>query len=113
MVGVLSYILEDERRKALIREIERVLRPQGLFCGSCFLISPDPYHQQKYREGRNRFDKDGTFESDSGGLYRHSHEAEIRKHLGNFHVLSWTRKTFITQNRREALGLIFEGRKKD
>jgi len=113
MVGVLSYILEDERRKALFREIERVLQPKGLLCGSCFLVSPEPYRQRKYRQGRTRFGTDGTFESDSGGIYRHSREADLRKLLDHFDILSWEQERFTTQNQRKALGLVFEARKKE
>ncbi len=113
MVGVLSYILEDERREVLFKELERILPPEGLLCGSCFLLSPDPYHQRKYRQGRIRFGVDGAFESDSGGIYRHSRASDLRKLLDHFDILSWKQEMFTTQNKRQSLGLVFEALKKE
>ena len=113
MVGVLSYILEDKRREALFKELERILLPDGLLCGSCFLLSPDPYHQRKYRQGRTRFGVDGAFESDSGGIYRHSRAADLQRLLDHFDILHWKRETFTTQNQRQAQGLVFEAMKKE
>jgi SAM-dependent methyltransferase len=110
-IGLLSYILEDSRRTQLINEIYRILKPQGFFFMSCFVISDDDYHQEKYRTGRNDHGTYGIFESDSGGIFRHSEENELRELLGNFRILSWKLRPFTTMNNREALGVVIEAQK--
>lgn len=110
-IGVFSYILEDSKRVQFINEIHRILKPQGLLFLSCFMISGDEYHQKKYREGRTKYGTHGIFESDSGGIFRHSQEDEYRKLLHNFHILSWKTRPFTTMNKREALGVVIQAKK--
>jgi SAM-dependent methyltransferase len=74
LIGVLSYIIEDKQRQSIFDEIQRILKPRGFLFLSCFLISPDGYHQRKYRESRNKHENYGIFESDSGGVFRHAEE---------------------------------------
>ncbi|HUU52811.1 MAG TPA: class I SAM-dependent methyltransferase [Candidatus Heimdallarchaeota archaeon] len=110
-IGVFSYILEDSKRVQFLNEIHRILKPQGLLFLSCFMISGDEYHQKKYREGRTKYGTHGIFESDSGGIYRHSNEKELREILHKFHILSWKQRPFITMNKRMASGVITETQK--
>ncbi len=107
-IGVLSYFLEDSKRTQLLNEIHRILKSQGFLFLSCFLISGDEYHQNKYREGQKEY---GIFESDSGGIFRHSDEDELRALLNNFHILSWKARPFTTMNKRKASGVIIEAQK--
>jgi SAM-dependent methyltransferase len=111
-IGLLSYILEDSKRTQLLKEIHRILKPQGLLFLSCFLISGDEYHQKKYREDQTKFGTNGTFESDSGGIFRHSKENELRELVDNFHIVSWKPRPFKTMNGRPASGVIIEAQKR-
>jgi SAM-dependent methyltransferase len=110
-IGVLSYILEDSKRTQFLNEIYRILKPRSFLFLSCFLISGDEYHQKKYREGQIDSGIYGTFESDSGGIFRHSKENELRELLDNFHIVSWKQRPFITMNKRMASGVIIEAQK--
>jgi muconolactone delta-isomerase len=69
------------------------------------------YHQNKYREGQKEYGTYGIFESDSGGIFRHSDEDELRALLNNFHILSWKVRPFTTMNKRKASGVIIEAQK--
>jgi SAM-dependent methyltransferase len=111
LIGVLSYVLEDTLRQSIFDEIRRILRPRGFLFLSCFLISPDGYHRRKYREGQNKHEKYGIFESDSGGIFRHTGEEELKKLLGNFQILEWKVRSFTTMNNRQALGALIEAQK--
>ncbi len=111
LVGVLSYILEDLQRLQLFDEIFRVLKKKGFFFLSCFLISDDDYHQKKYREYRDEYGIYGIFESDSGGIFRHAKEEELRRLLTHFHIRNWIARPFTTMNRRKASGVIIEAQK--
>jgi len=111
-IGLLSYILEESKRKNLLDEIHRILKPRGLLFMSCFVISDDEYHQKKYREGQVKSGTYGVFESDSGGIFRHSEENELKKLLDNFDILDWKPRPFTTMNKREALGVIIEAQKR-
>ncbi len=111
LIGVLSYIIEDTQRQSIFDEIQRILKPRGFLFLSCFLISPDGYHQKKYRQGQKKHEKYGIFESDSGGIFRHANEAELKKLLNNLEILEWKARMFTTMNKRDALGAIIEARK--
>lgn len=110
-IGVLSYILENSKRTQLVNEIHRILKSQGFLFMSCFVISNDEYHQNKYRQGQREYGTYGIFESDSGGVFRHSQEKGLRELLKNFHVLRWKQSPFITMNKRKASGVIIEAQK--
>jgi SAM-dependent methyltransferase len=110
-IGVLSYILEESKRKSILDEIRRILKPRGLLFMSCFVISDDEYHQKKYREGQVNFGTYGVFESDSGGIFRHSEENELRELLDKFDILDWKPRPFTTMNKRQASGVIIEAQK--
>ena len=112
LIGVLSYILEDSKRHKIFETAHRILKDRGLFFLSCFLISENDYHQKKYLEGQKEFRKYGVFESDSGGIFRHADEEELRKLLKNFEILRWKPRPFTTMNRRPASGVIIEAQKK-
>jgi hypothetical protein len=112
LIGVLSYIQEDATRIQLLDEACRILKIGGFLFLSCFLISSDDYHQKKYREGEKRFGHYGLFESDSGGIFRHAHEEELRALLHNLHIRSWNTRPFTTMNLRKASGVIIEAQKK-
>jgi SAM-dependent methyltransferase len=111
-IGLLSYILEDLKRTQVVNEIYRTLKPQGYLFMSCFVISGDRYHQNKYREGQIGSGEYGIFESDSGGTFRHSKENELRALLSNFDILNWKCRQFVTINKREAAGVIIEAQKR-
>jgi hypothetical protein len=110
-IGLLSYILEDAKRVQLFNDISRILKSKGFLFLSCFLISSDEYHQKKYQKGQTEYETYGIFESDSGGIFRHSKENELRGFLDNYNILRWKARPFITMNKREALGVIIEAQK--
>ena len=110
-IGVLSYILEDSNRIGFFSESRRLLKEEGMLFLSCFMISRDSYHRKKYAEGQKKFGIYGLFESDSGGIFRHSKEDELRALLHNFRILRWKSRAFTTMNDREASGIIIEAQK--
>jgi SAM-dependent methyltransferase len=110
-IGVFSYILEDQKRMQLSNEIQRILKSRGFLFLSCFMISGDEYHQNKYREGQKEYGTFGIFESDSRGIFRHSRENELRELLNKFRILSWKTRPFMTMNKRPASGVIIEAQK--
>ncbi|MGD9346044.1 MAG: class I SAM-dependent methyltransferase [Candidatus Aminicenantes bacterium] len=110
-IGVLSYILEDSKRIHLFDEIRRLLKKEGVFFLSCFLISSDDYHRTKYLEGEKKYGTHGIFESDSGGIFRHSGEDELKELLHNFRILRWKIRPFTTMNNREARGVTIEAQR--
>lgn len=111
LVGVLSYLLEDSQRLQLFDETHRILKKKGVLFLSCFLISDDDYHRKKYRECHKEDGIYGIFESDSGGVFRHAKEEELRRLLTPFHIRSWIKRPFTTMNRRKASGVIIEAQK--
>jgi len=110
-IGVLSYILENSKRAQLLNEIHRILKPRGFLFMSCFLISGDDYHQNRYRTGQADHGTYGIFESESGGIFRHSKENGLRELLSNFHIVRWKQRPFMTMNQRKASGVIIEAQK--
>lgn len=111
LIGVLSYILGNTQRHQICDEIQRMLKPRGYLFLSCFLISPDEYHQRKYQEGQKKYGSYGIFMSDSGGIFRHAEEEELKTLLANFQILEWSVRPFTTMNQREASGVLIEAQK--
>jgi len=71
LFAVLTCIPTDDGQRALIDEIRRVLRPQGILYVSDFLIQQDERNQARYRHFEGRYGRYGVFELPEGAVLRH------------------------------------------
>lgn len=111
LFAVLTCIREDAAQKALIREIRRVLRPEGILYVNDFLLNTDQRNIDRYRKFREQYGVYGVFELPEGAVCRHHSEEWVRELLGDFGCLRYEHLTFTTMNGNRSNGFYFIGRK--
>lgn len=111
LVGVLSNIIDDERRKKIFYEAYRVLTSGAIIFISAFTINK--YYEDKYARGLREFGKYGVFRSSSGGVFRHASEDELKELLSSagFRLVKFKRLPFTTMHGNPAEGVVALARK--
>lgn len=111
LFAVLTCIWEDSDQKALVREIERVLKPGGVLYVNDFLINQDERNKKRYTEYAPRYGTYGVFELPEGAVLRHHDEAWIQNLLSGFETLRYEHLSFTTMNGNRSNGFYFLGKK--
>lgn len=111
LFAVLTCIWEDSYQKALVREIERVLKPGGILYVNDFLINQDERNKKRYTEYAPRYGTYGVFELPEGAVLRHHDEAWIQNLLSGFETLRYEHLSFTTMNGNRSNGFYFLGKK--
>lgn len=112
LFAVLTCICRDAGQRELIREIERVLRPEGILYVNDFLLNEDERNQARYAEYAPRYGTYGVFELPEGAVLRHHEETWIFELLAGFSPLQYERLQFTTMNGHISNGFYMIGRKK-
>src|SRR5262245_13441409 len=71
LFAVLTCVPSDEDQQAIVREVERVLRPEGLLYISDLWLQSDARNRARYQRDEARFGTYGVFELDEGVVLRH------------------------------------------
>lgn len=111
LFAVLTCIKSDGEQKALISEISRVLKPEGILYVNDFIVNSDERNQARYRCFEERYGIYGIFELPEGAVLRHHSEEWIEELLADFFTLKYEHLTFTTMNGNTSNGFYFIGRK--
>lgn len=111
LFAVLTCIKSDEEQKALISEISRVLKPEGILYANDFIINSDKRNQARYRCFEEKYGLYGVFELSEGAVLRHHSEEWVEELLDDFLTLKYEYLTFETMNGHTSNGFYFIGRK--
>ena len=111
LFAVLTCIVSDEKQKKLIGEIERILRPGGIFYVNDFLLNEDERNRKRYEAYEDRFGVYGAFELSEGAQVRHHSKEHIDKLLSSFREEVFEPVTFTTMNGNRSNGFFYIGRK--
>ncbi len=111
LFAVLTCIKSDEEQKALISEISRVLKPEGILYVNDFIINSDERNQARYRCFEEKYGIYGVFELPEGAVLRHHSEEWIEELLTDFLTLKYEHLIFTTMNGHTSNGFYFIGRK--
>lgn len=111
LFAVLTCIPSDCEQTKLIKEIERVLRPEGILYVNDFLLNDDERNKMRYAEFAPEYGTYGVFELPEGAVCRHHNEAWIADLLSHFEALKYEHVTFTTMNGNRSKGFYFIGKK--
>lgn len=111
LFAVLTCIVDDNEQRQLIREITRVLKPNGILYVNDFLLNDDARNIERYEKYRSRFGVYGAFELPEGAVVRHHSEKWIKELLCGFSVLRYEHLIFTTMNGHKSNGFYFIGSK--
>ena len=111
LFALLTCIPLDVDQRALIREIERVLRPGGLLYISDLLLNEDARNRTRYERFVEAYGTYGIFELPEGVVIRH-HTAEwIEELTASFERLEYEPFTVLTMNGNRSAAFQYLGRK--
>lgn len=112
LFAVLTCIIDDNEQLELIKEIKRVLKPNGIIYINDFLLNSDERNLKRYDDFKNKFHKYGVFELSEGAIVRHHDIEWIKQLVAPFEEIALNRVTYTTMNGNKSNGFYFLGRKK-
>ncbi len=111
LFAVLTCISSNDGQEALIKEICRVLKKDGIIYVNDFLLNEDDRNLERYEKHRKKYGVYGVFELPEGAVLRHHSEEWIDTLLSGFKRLEFEHLTFTTMNGNKSNGFYYIGRK--
>lgn len=111
LFATLTCIPQNEAQRALMAEVERVLRPNGLLYISDLLLNEDTRNRERYERYREAYDAFGIFELPEGVVVRHHSREWIEELTGSFAQLEYEPFSVITMNGNTSAAFQYLGRR--
>ena len=111
LFAVLTCVPGDTEQLALMDEVWRVLRPNGLLYISDLLLNRDERNRARYEQCEARFGRYGVFELPEGVVVRHHSEEWIAEITRPFKQLEYEPITVTTMNGNSSSAFQYLGRK--
>ena len=112
LFAVLTCVPGDDAQRAIVGEIERVLRPDGLLYISDLWLQHDDRNRARYQLGESRLGAYGVFELPEGVVLRHHDREWIRELTAGFSQVALDDLTVETMNGHTAQGFQWFGRRR-
>lgn len=112
LFAVLTCIIDDDKQKELIFEINRVLKPGGVVYINDFLLNTDKRNISRYEAVKDKYGKYGVFELPEGAVLRHHDEKYIKQLVSVFDEINFGKEVYNTMNGNTTNGFYFLGKKK-
>jgi len=112
LFAVLTCIVNDKEQAALLKEIERVLKPNGILYINDFLLNTDKRNIERYKLFQDKYQKYGVFELPEGAIVRHHDIKWIDQCLQPFDKLILNQVVYTTMNGNKSNGYYYLGRKR-
>lgn len=112
LFATLTCIPHDEAQRALIAEVERVLRPDGLLYISDLLLNEDARNRQRYERDAEVYGTFGVFALPEGVVVRHHRREWIEELTGTFAQLEYEPFSVVTMNGNTSAAFQYLGRKR-
>jgi SAM-dependent methyltransferase len=111
LFAVLTCVPDGEEQRALLAEVERVLRPSGLLYVSDLLVNDDQRNRERYERDARKFKCYGVFELPEGVVVRHHQKEWIDEITSPFEQLEFAPFTVTTMNGNASAAFQYLGRK--
>jgi SAM-dependent methyltransferase len=111
LFAVLTSVPTNSGQRAIISEITRLLRPNGILYISDIFLQTDPRNIERYIEGEKKHGIYGVFDLSEGVTVRHHDRDWIETLTEDFEVLSLEEITVHTMNGNPAAAFQWFGRK--
>lgn len=82
----------------ILKEIQRVLKPNGILYINDFLLNEDKRNIHKYKEYYDKYSTYGVFELPDGAILRHHSEKRVEEWVKDYDSLVYKRGKFLTMN---------------
>ncbi len=112
LFATLTCIPQNEAQRALVAEIERVLRPSGLLYISDLLLNEDERNRQRYERDADLYGVFGVFRLPEGVVVRHHSREWIRDLTGSFAELAYEPFSVTTMNGNRSAAFQYLGQKR-
>lgn len=110
LFAVLTCIIDDAEQIALLKEIERVLKPNGIIYINDFLLNTDERNLKRYELFKDKYQY-GSFELPEGTVVRHHNIKWVEQCVAPFEKLILNQVVYTTMNGNKSNGYYFIGRK--
>ncbi|HWN07986.1 MAG TPA: methyltransferase domain-containing protein [Pyrinomonadaceae bacterium] len=111
LFAVLTCIPDDNDQRALLGEVERVLRPEGMLYISDLLVNTDARNSERYERFAKAHGCYGVFELPEGAVVRHHRKEWIAELANPFQQLAYEPFTVTTMNGNTSAAFQYFGRK--
>ena len=111
LFAVLTCIPSDHEQQALIAEIRRVLKPDGILYINDFLLNTDERNISRYQKYETQYETYGVFELPEGAVLRHHSKEYILKLTSHFTQKRFEPLIFTTMNGNTSNGFFYIGSK--
>ncbi len=111
LFAVLTCIPTDTGQKALLKQIDHVLRPGGILYISDYWLQKDDRNRHRYQVFEEQYGPYGVFELPEGAVFRHHERPWIRSLLYRFDTLHLDDIVVTTMNGHQSLGFQYFGKK--
>jgi SAM-dependent methyltransferase len=111
LFATLTCIPQNEAQRALIAEVERVLRPGGLLYISDLLLNEDTRNRERYERDAEAYGAFGVFELPEGVVVRHHRREWIEELTCSFAQLEYEPFNVITMNGNTSAAFQYLGRR--
>lgn len=112
LFAVLTCIIDDAEQTALLKEIERVLKPNGIIYINDFLLNTDERNIKRYDLFKDKYQY-GVFELPEGAVVRHHDIKWVEQCVQPFQKQIFKQVVYTTMNGNKSNGYYYIGRKKD
>ena len=113
LFAVLTCIVSDEKQEELIKEIRRILKPDGILYVNDYLLNPNERNQERYRKYEKKLGVYGAFILPEGAICRHHTEEHVKELFREFETKEYRHVVFTTMNGHQSPGFAYIGMKKN
>lgn len=111
LLAVLTCVVNNDEQDNIIKEVKRVLKPEGIIYINDFLLNTDQRNLTRYDKFKEKYDCYGMFELDEGAILRHFDDNRINELTKGFKKIKFEKVVYTTMNGNKSNGFNYIGRK--